>query len=433
VRPSSSRSELFGAIEARGGVAAETSDRAWLQAMLDFERALARAQALTGLIPEAHFAAIAAACRAELYDPAEIGAAAAGIGNPAGPLVKALKARVEGPAAADVHRGATSQDVLDSAAMLVTRRALEPLLEDLAAAAKTSAVLAHRHRDTVMAGRTLLQQAVPTTFGLKAAGWMTALDQAGCRLRELEVDLPAQLGGAAGTLAAFGEDGPRVLGELTAALGLTEPVLPWHTRRTPIGELAGALAVAAGSVGKIARDVTLLAQTEVAEVREAASGGSSAMPHKQNPVAAVAALGCAIQAPGLAATLFAAMVQEHERAAGAWHAEWKPLSDLLTLTGSAAAWLRTSLEGLEVDAARMRANLDATGGRLLAERVAGATKREQVERAALAEGSFAEALERETALDRTEIDRLLDPDGYLGSARELVKRALAQHQIEVSR
>jgi 3-carboxy-cis,cis-muconate cycloisomerase len=435
VRPSSSRSELFGAIEARGGVAAETSDRAWLQAMLDFERALARAQADAGAIPWEHANAIGAACRADRYDIAEIGAAAAGIGNPAGPLVQALKAEVQGPAAGDVHRGATSQDVLDTAAMLVAHRALEPLLADLAAAAGTSAALAERHRDTPMAGRTLLQQAVPTTFGLKAAGWMTALDEAAGRLAELREDrLAVQLGGAAGTLAALGDAGPEVLGGVAAELGLAEPVLPWHTLRTRVGELAGALAIAAGVVGKIARDVTLMAQTEVAELREAASGGSTAMPHKQNPVAAVAALGCSSQAPGLAATLLAAMVQEHERAAGAWHAEWKPLSDLLTVTGSAAAWLRTSLEGLRVDAPRMRANLDATGGRLLAERVVAALDRpdarERVERAAASEGPFADALAAETGMPRAELDLLLDPVGYLGASGELVERALAQHRIE---
>jgi 3-carboxy-cis,cis-muconate cycloisomerase len=347
VRPSSSRSELFGAIEARGGAAEATSDRAWLQAMLDFEAGLARAQASAGVITGAEAEAIDAACDPGRFDVAEIGAAAVEIGNPAGPLVKAL--REAGPA----HKDATSQDALDTAAMLVAKRALAPLLADLQGAADAAAGLAARHRDTVMAGRTLLQQAVPITFGLKAAGWMAGLDNAAALLRALR---PAvQFGGAAGTA------GPEVRALLAAELGLDEPLLAWHTERTRIGELASGLAIAAGAAGKVARDITLLAQTEVGEVREATPGGSTAMPHKLNPVAAVATLACAKQAPGLAATLLASMVQEHERAAGAWHAEFKPLSDLLMLTGSAAAWLRTSLEGLRVDAARMRANLAQPG------------------------------------------------------------------------
>jgi len=352
VRPPSSRSELFGPVLARGAAADAVSDRAWLDGMLAFEAALARAQARAGVISPAEAEAVAAAC-AEDYDPAEIGAGAGEIGNPAGPLVKALKARTDAP----VHHGATSQDVIDTAAMLVVKRALDPLRADLRGAADAAARLAAEHRDTIMAGRTLLQQAVPTTFGLKAAGWMTELDTAAAGLGR--VRLAVQLGGAAGTLAGLG--GPEVQALVAADLGLEAPLLPWHTLRTRIGELAGALGVAAGAIAKPARDVTLLAQTDVGEVREAVGGGSTAMPHKHNPVAAVSALGCAQQAPGLVATLLAAMVQEHERAAGAWHAEWRPLSDLLVAVGSAAAWLRTSLEGLEVDAARMLANLEIAG------------------------------------------------------------------------
>jgi 3-carboxy-cis,cis-muconate cycloisomerase len=207
-----------------------------------------------------------------------------------------------------------------------------------------------------MAGRTLLQQAVPTTFGLKAAGWMTGLDEARAGLARLR--LSVQLGGTPGTLA--GHD-LQVVSALAGELGLETPVLPWHTLRGRIGELAGALGVAAGAVAKPARDVVLLSQTEVAEVREAVGGGSTAMPHKHNPVAAVAALGCAHQAPGLVATLLAAMVQEHERAAGAWHSEWRPLCILLISVGSAASWLRASLTDLEVDAERMRVNLAVDG------------------------------------------------------------------------
>jgi 3-carboxy-cis,cis-muconate cycloisomerase len=296
---------------------------------------------------------ITAACDIERFDVGAIGAGSAEIGNPAGAVVKALRAITDAP----VHHGATSQDAVDTAAMIVAKRALRPLLGDLRAAAEAAAALARAHRETPIIGRTLLQQARPTTFGLKAAGWMLSLDEAADHLHN--VHLPAQLGGPVGTLAevASGAAALDVLRALARDLGLDAPVIPWHTLRGRVGELAGALGVAAGAVGKAARDVTLLAQTEVGEVREASPGGSTSMPHKRNPVAAIASLGCAQQAPALVSTLLAAMVQEHERAAGAWHSEWRPLCVLLTTTGSAAAWLRTSLEGLEVDPERMRANL----------------------------------------------------------------------------
>jgi 3-carboxy-cis,cis-muconate cycloisomerase len=412
---------------ARGGAAAAVSDGAWLQALLDAEAALARALAQAGVIAGEEAEAIAAACDAERFSAAEIGRAAAGIGNPVGPLVKALRAEVGGPAAAHVHRGATSQDILDTAAMLVARRALEPLLAARGAAGTAALRLAREHRDTPMAGRTLLQQAVPVTFGLVAAGWAAGIADARDRLAALrDTRLAAQLGGAAGTLASLGDAGPAVAAAYARALGLAEPLLPWHTLRGRIGELAGALGVAAGAVAKPARDVVLLSQTEVAEVAEGTGGGSSTMPHKRNPVAAVAALGCARQAPGLVATLLASMEQEDQRAAGAWHAEWQPLTALLRLVGSAAGWLRGSLSDLQVDAARMRHNLDATGGRMLAERVATERDREDVERAARAD-DFAAAL-ADLGLERAEVERLLDPAGYLGSAGVFVDRVLEDRE-----
>jgi 3-carboxy-cis,cis-muconate cycloisomerase len=435
-------SALFDGVLARGAVAGAVDDAAWLQAMLDFEAALARAEADAGLFPAAQAEAITRQARAELYDAGEIGAAAAAIGNPAGPLVKALTARVreagDDAAAGQVHRGATSQDVIDTAAVLVARRALTPLLHDLTAAADAAADLARTHRDTPMAGRTLLQQAVPTTFGLTAAGWTTGLDAAAAALRA--VPLAVQLGGAAGTLASLGDDGVAVLAGVARHLDLQEPALPWHTDRTRIAALAGALGLAAGAVAKAATDVVLLSQTEVGEVRESAVGGSSTMPHKANPVAAVAARGNAARAPGLVATLLASMDHEHQRAAGAWHAEWAPLRELLVATGSAAAWLRTSLEGLEVDPRRMRENLDATGGLLMAERVATALTTalgraqaheliERVTREVSAGGrSFADVLEADeqvrAGLGAGEATRLLDPVGYLGSAPAFVDRVL---------
>ena len=431
---------LFDGVLARGRVREAVGDAAWLQAMLDAEAALARASAEVGLISAADAETIASACGAAHYDAAQLGEQAASSGNPAVPLVKALTGRVEGPAAGHVHSGATSQDIVDTAAMLVAHRALAPLLDDLEAASAAAARLAREHRGTLLAGRTLLQQAVPVTLGLKAAGWLTGLDDAIARLRTVrEERLAVQLGGAAGTLASLGDRGVDVMEAMARALGLAQPVLPWHTIRTRPAELAGALGTACGVVAKTARDVTLLAQTEVAEVAEGAAGGSSTMPHKRNPVAAISAAACAAQAPGLVATLLGAMAHEHERAAGSWHAEWRPFTELLRSTGSAAAWLRTCLEELEVDARAMRENLDITGGLLLAERVSTELApelgrmeaHEAVQRAAAAGGSFAEALAEQPEIHgRIPAERLaelLDPSGYLGSTDVFIDRALAAH------
>ena len=353
---------LFDGIARRGPVAALVGDAAHLRAMLDTEAALAEAQAAVGLIPAAHAEAIAAVC-AEIsrFDIAGLGRAATAAGNPVVPLVEQLRAAVGGAAADHVHLGVTSQDIIDTATMLVARDAVTAVVADIDAAADAAARLAEAHRRTVMAGRTLLQQAQPTTFGAKAAGWLAGLDDAAGLLESVrDGRLAVQLGGAAGTGAALHPHGPEITRRLGDELGLTAPALPWHTNRSRIGELAGALGVTAAAVAKPARDVTLLAQTEVAEVREgpADRGGSSAMPHKHNPVAAVAALAGAAQAPGLVATLLtAAGGHEHERAAGAWHAEWRPLRELFVATGSAAAWLADCLTHLEVDPARMRANI----------------------------------------------------------------------------
>jgi 3-carboxy-cis,cis-muconate cycloisomerase len=415
---------LFDGVLARGGARAAVDDGAWLQALLDVEAALARAQAAAGVIPAEHADAIAAACRAERYDVAALGEEAADVGNPAAPLVKALRAEVGGAAAADVHRGATSQDIVDSAAMLVARRALDAVLEDLDGAADAAARVAGEHRATVMAGRTLLQQAVPISFGLKAAGWLVGLDESAARLRAVrDARLAAQLGGAAGTLAALGDSALDVLARFAGELDLAEPVVPWHTTRTRIAELAGALGEACGAMAKVAGDVVLLSQTEVGEVREGGDrGGSSTMPHKRNPVAAISALAGARQAPGLVSTLLAAMEHEHERAAGAWHAEWAPLRALLVATGSAAAWLRDCLSNLEVDPERMRSNLDDA---LLAERVAGAVGREAADELVRDGRPLAEALRDHMSAD--EAARMLDPASYLGATDALIDRALAAH------
>jgi 3-carboxy-cis,cis-muconate cycloisomerase len=328
------------------------SDEAWLRAMLEAERALAAAEARVGVLSHEDADAVAEACRG-VVDPGTLAEEGRRVGNPVEPLVRALRASAE-----RAHWGATSQDVLDTAAALVTRDAGMLVLGELDGLARACADLAERHRDTVMAGRTLLQQAVPTTFGLKAASWLVGVVHARGRL-EAALRLPAQLGGAGGTLAALGDRGVDVLRAYAEELGLPEPVLPWHTRRLPVAEVGGALAIAAGFVGKIGLDVVLLAQTEVGEVREAADGGSSTMPHKRNPVGSVVARACALRAGAAAGVLVAALDQEHERAAGAWQAEWSALSDALALTGGAAASMRAALEGLELDEERMRANIAA--------------------------------------------------------------------------
>jgi 3-carboxy-cis,cis-muconate cycloisomerase len=452
MRPSSSTSDaagggLFGGVFARGPVAGQVDDRAMLQAMLDAEAALARASAAAGVIPAAAAEQIAACCDAGRFDVDALGRASAAAGNPVVPLVRALAEQLPEEAAGHVHQGATSQDVLDTAASLVAWRALGPLLEDLAAAAGACARLAEAHRGTVLAGRTLLQQAVPVTFGLKAAGWLVGLDETRLRLAEVRRrTLAVQLGGAAGTLAGFGDRGLEVLAGFAAELGLAEPTVPWHAVRARPAALAGALGAGAGVLGKLARDVVLLAQNEVAEVREGGEGrgGSSAMPHKRNPVAAVAVAACAARVPGLVATMLAAMPQEHERAAGGWHAEWEPQRELLRLVGAAASWSRELLEHLEVDADRMRANLEAAGGLPLAEAaaaalagplgrrharevVAAASRRAAEDGRALREVLLASP-EVAGGLDGADLDQALDPAAQLGAAGLLVDRALAAHR-----
>ena len=333
------------------------SDTAWLEAMLEVERALANAEAIAGVVPAAAAGAIAEACVPDHYDIEALCEQGRPVGNPAGPLVRALREQVGGDAAHWVHFGATSQDVLDSAAMLVARNAIAMINEELDGAAGACARLAEDHRGTVMAARTLLQQAVPTTFGLKAAGWLVALLDARLRLERLT--LPAELGGAAGTLAALGEQGPEVVRLFAAELELDAPTLPWHAHRGPVAALAGALAGAAAAAAKIGLDIVLLAQTEVGEVSEAAGGGSSTMPQKQNPVRAVLARACARGVRAQVAVL-AAGEHEHERAAGAWHAEWNALSEALALTGGAGERKRSITRQLLHAHRRQHANTPRT-------------------------------------------------------------------------
>jgi 3-carboxy-cis,cis-muconate cycloisomerase len=399
-------------------LAAATGDEAWLRAMLDFELALARAQGLGELsLPDD-------------LDAGEIAAAGRSSGNPAAALVDAL----DDP---NTHSGATSQDVMDTAAALVAKRSLALIEAELTGVADACARLAAEHRDTPMAARTLLQQALPTTFGLKAAGWLVAVDEARGLLDA--VPLCVELGGAAGTLASLGDDGLGVLARLAGELDLEEPMLPWHTRRVRVGQLGSALALTAGALEKIALDVKLMAQTEVGEVAESSAdgrGGSSTLPHKHNPVGAALAIACAAGVRGASSVLVGALAQEHERAAGAWQAEWDALSRALALTGGAAASVRESLEGLEVFPERMRANLELTGGLILTEAVSTALGAHMpraeanrlVAEAAQRDEPLRQALVAATDLSEDEIDRLLDPVNYLGSASAFVDRALAAHE-----
>ncbi|HZI90377.1 MAG TPA: 3-carboxy-cis,cis-muconate cycloisomerase [Thermoleophilaceae bacterium] len=438
-------SELFDGLFVPDDVRDAVSDRAWVAAMLEFEAALARAEAAVGLISgEAADAIAAVAGDAERFDAAALGRDGRASGNPAAPLVRVLTEAVGGHAAGFVHLGATSQDVMDTAAMLVSRRAAAAIDRELASAAGACAALAEDHRGTLMPARTLLQQALPTTFGLKAAGWLVALLDA--RRRLAEVSFSVQLGGAAGTLASLGADGPRVLDALADELELERPALPWHADRGRVADLAAALALVAGTVEKVALDIALLAQTEVGEVAEAGGGGgSSTLPHKRNPVGAAMAIASARRGRGEASVLIGGMAGEHERAVGAWQAEWPALTDALAYAGGAAAALAGTLGGLEVHPEAMRRNLELTGGLILAEAVSTALvasglgrleahelMQEASRRAAEAGRPLRDELRNDAGvsarLSADELDRALDPAAYLGSAEEFVERALALHR-----
>ncbi|AQS66497.1 3-carboxy-cis,cis-muconate cycloisomerase [Streptomyces pactum] len=417
-----------------------TDDRAWLRALLDAESALTRAQAGLGLAPAEAASAVTEAADPARFDVRSLAERARDGGNPVIPLVADLTKAVGEEYGPYVHRGATSQDVLDTATMLVAARTLDLLLPELGRTERALAALAAGHRDTAMPGRTLTQHAVPTTFGLKAAGWRTLVLDARDRITAVRDALPAQLGGAAGTLAAFGAYGaadPTVLSAAYAReLGLRAPELPWHTLRTPVADLAGCLAFAAGALGKIAADVLTLSRTEIGEVAEGSGGGSSAMPHKANPVRSTLIAAAARRAPQLAATLYGSLAAGDERPAGAWHAEWEPLRDLLRLTGGAARDAAELTEGLRVRPDAMRAHLGLTHGLIVSERLS--AELAPVLGRARARALLAELAERTFAEDRTlgelladvpelsglDLDALTDPARYTGSAGALTDRAL---------
>jgi len=419
-----------------------------IQHMLDFEAALARAEAATGVIPASAVEPIAKACKTESFDIAALAEAATRSGNLAIPLVKALTANVakaDAEAARYVHWGATSQDVIDTAAMLSLRAGIDALLVDLDRAIAGFAALARKHRNTAVVARTWLQHALPMPFGLKLAEYAAALHRSKLRLKRLRDEtLALQFGGAAGTLAALGDKGLAVSEALARELKLPLPEAPWHTHRDRIAEAASVFAIISGSCGKIARDVSLMMQTDVGEAFEPAGagrGGSSTMPHKRNPVAAASALGAATMAPNLAATIFAAQVQDHERSAGPWHAEWPTLPALMLVTSGALTAIVDLAEGLEVDAARMRANLDTTHGLIMAEAVtfALAEKIGKSDAHHLMEAASKKAVADQkhlrdvltsdskvaAHLDVKQIAALFEPMAYQGVSQTLIDRLLA--------
>ena len=444
---------IFDALFGDPAVNALLSDTSLIEAMLRVEVALARAEAAIGLIPARAVDAIEQSADATGYDLAALAAEAASAGNLAIPLVRQLTervARIDADSARYVHWGATSQDIIDTAVVLQLRDATAIVLASLERASDAAAVLARQHATTIMAGRTWLQHATPITFGLKAAGWMSALDRARAHVREaLACARVLQLGGASGTLAAFGDRGLEVARAMAAELSLTTPELPWHASRDRLATLACALGVATGAMGKIARDISLLAQTEVAEAFEPAGdgrGASSTMPQKRNPVGSSVVLAASVRVPGLVATVLASMPQEHERALGGWQAEWETIPALVRLTAGAARQMAAMLDGLEIDAARMRVNVDITRGVALAESVSmalaehigkfdahrtigAAARRANAEYRALAE-VLGEMPEVTKHLDRAEIERLLHAENYVGATEQLVHDALARRARE---
>lgn len=425
-------------------------DQGRVQAMLDFEAALARAEARVGLIPMSAVGSIENACEAGLYDFAALGEAIAVAGNSAIPLVKALGKQIaaqNAEAERYVHLGATSQDVMDSGLVLQLRRALELIENDLAQLGQILASQAQRHAATPLAGRTWLQHATPVTLGMKIAGWLGAVTRSRQRLAELKPRLLVlQFGGASGTLAALGEQALPIAQALAEELQLSLPDQPWHTQRDRVVEFGAVLGLIAGSLGKLGRDISLLMQTEAAEVFEPSApgkGGSSTMPHKRNPVGAAVLIGAATRVPGLLSTLFSAMPQEHERSLGLWHAEWETLPEICCLVSGSLQQALLIAQGLEVDAERMARNLDLTQGLVLAEAVSIVLAQrvgrdaahhllEQCCKRAVAEQRHLRAVlgdepQVTAELTAAELDHLLDPAHYLGQAKTWVERAVADH------
>ena len=414
------------------------SDRAWLQGMLDAEHALAKAGVAVGLVPADAAARIGEACRADLFDAARIADDGRAVGNPAEPLVRALRTRsgtTRPTTSTWARRARTSSTRRRCSSRGAPPRSCSPSSTASRTVARSSPAA---HRSTPMAARTLLQQAVPTTFGLKAAGWLVAVLEARRRLAAVRDErLAAQLGGAAGTLAALGDDALEVVRLYAQELGLVEPVLPWHANRQRVAELGAALDAAAGRPRRSAATSCSSRRPRWARSPRRRAGGSSTMPQKRNPVRSTLAVACARLAHAHAGVLLGELAHEHERAVGGWHAEWEALSGALAFAGGAAAAAADAVGGLEVDAERMRANLEASGGLVVAERISfalttrlGRGQAHAVVAEAARAPSFREALlaDQRTGLSADELDALLDPTGYLGSAEALVDRALGEYE-----
>jgi 3-carboxy-cis,cis-muconate cycloisomerase len=426
------------------------SDRGRLQGMLDFEAALAHALMLAGVAPSGVAPAIQAQCKAEFFAMDTLAREAGLAGNLAIPLVKALTAAVaksDAKAAGFVHWGATSQDAIDTGLVLQLRAAFDRMARQIANLSDALARVTEQHRSTLLAGRTWLQQASPTTFGLKTAGWLDAINRDRSRVAAgRKQALVLQFGGAVGTLAALGDQGPAVARALADELKLELPSLPWHTHRDRFAEVATTLGLLVGTLGKIAGDVSLMAQTEVGEALEPAApgkGGSSTLPHKRNPVGSAVVLAAAVRVPALVSTMLAAMLQEHERGLGGWHAEWETLPEIFLLAAGALSHTIQIVGGLEVHEEKMAHNLAATHGLILAEAVAIALGKHMGKLPAhhLIERAASKALESGRCLQDVlvedkqvrdhlslaEIHKLLDPKNYTGSAESMIDRVLADH------
>jgi 3-carboxy-cis,cis-muconate cycloisomerase len=442
---------LLDALFGSEAVAKAFSDNACLQRMLDFEAALARAEARVGVIPEGAARAIAEQCQASKLNFADLGRVAAEAGNLAIPLVAQLTAVVKATdpeAARYVHWGATSQDVIDTGLVLQVREALTQMMESIDRLCELLAGLADRYRDTPMVARTWMQHAVPTVFGFKVAGWLDVMHRHRSRIEALRTHgLTLQFGGAAGTLASLGDRGLAVAHALAEELQLSLPDLPWHSHRDRVAEIATTLALCAGSLGKIARDIALQTQTEVGELAESAKtgrGGSSTMPHKRNPVNTAVILAAAERVPGLTATMLSAMQQEHERGLGNWYAEWETLPEIFRLVGGALERAVTLMDGLDVYADRMLANLQLTRGLIFAEvasmALASHLGKSEAHRL-LEEASRKTVVERKhlsvvlaedprvtARLNSKELERIFDPRAYRGQAEPFIDRVLATHR-----
>ena len=435
--------DMFGTPEMR----AVFSDDNLLKCYVDTEVALAVAQGRTGVIPQEAADAIAKAGASVTLDRDALKAEAENVGYPILGLVRQLSARL-GEAGRYVHWGATTQDIMDTATVLQVRDALTIIERDMAAVSATLAGLAKKHRDTPMPGRTHLQQALPITFGYKCAIWLAAMDRHAVRLRELKPRvLVAQLGGAAGTLASLGDQGLDVRREFARELKLGDPPITWHVARDAVVETVNFLGLLTGSLGKIGFDIMLLMMTELGEAFEPFAshrGASSTMPQKRNPISSEILVANAKAVRQHAGLMLDAMIQDFERATGPWHVEWMAVPESFILTAGSLAQAKFMLEGLVVDEARMRANLDLTQGLIVAEAVmmglAPHLGRQQAHdvvyeacRAALGQGrSLFEVLVANPtvsgALPQEQLRALCDPATYLGAAPVMVDAIVKQRR-----